>query len=70
MATDSEHDYVKVVQDSLSGGRAIDEKTFFSVGVLAERLEKVRAHGGVFDGITFSPHVDSLACCDTPLAIS
>lgn len=70
MATDNEHDYVKVVQDSLSGERAIDDKTFFSVGVLAERLEKVTTWGGVFDGITFSPHVDSLACCDTPLAIS
>jgi hypothetical protein len=69
MATDNEHDYVKVVQDSLSGERAIDDKTFFSVGVLAERLEKVTTRGGVFDGITFSPHVDSLACCDTPLAI-
>ena len=62
--TDTGCEYVKVVQESLSGKRAIDDRTFFSVGVLAERLEKITTRGGAFNGITFSPHVDSLACCE------
>ena len=66
--TQSEH--FKVVQQSVSGERIIDEQTFFSVGVLAERLERLKRASAAFAGIELSPHADELACYETISALS
>ena len=54
-------DHFKIIEDSLSDSRPIDEETFSAVAVLAEQLEKLKKNSSVFADITFSPHVDELA---------
>jgi hypothetical protein len=53
-------DHYHVVAESLAGNREVDEHTFDSVAVLAERLERVRGLDEVFAGIEFSPDVEQL----------
>ncbi len=66
----NERDHFKVVSESLSGQRAIDEDTLSSVAVLAERLERLKRTSSMFDGITFSPQAEELACCEMISALS
>lgn len=54
-------DHNKIVEQSLSGQRAVDEQTFASLSVLSDRLERVRQLGKAFSGISFSPEVNKLA---------
>jgi len=53
------HDF-EIVGDGLCGQRAVDEQTFASVSILAERLERVRSLGKGFSEICFSPAVEEL----------
>ena len=54
------HD-LQIVGDGLRGQRAVDEQTFASVSILAERLERVKSLGKGFSDICFSPAMEELA---------
>ena len=58
IGTDSNH--CRIVAESLSGRREVDEKTHTSVAVLDERLERLKKLGGAFSKIAFSKNVDKL----------
>jgi len=55
-----EFSHCQTVQSSLSGGGEINEQTFASLEVLADRLGRVKNLGGAFAGIEFSPDVKGL----------
>ncbi len=54
-----------VLNDNINGTRAIDEHTFASVAVLAERLEKLQRSNSVFGDVSFSPEVEELVHCES-----
>jgi hypothetical protein len=62
-------DNFKIINDSLTGKRPIDETTFSSVAVLAERMERLKKNSEVFEDISFSPEVEELALCEMISAI-
>jgi hypothetical protein len=51
--------HCQVVAASLSGKRPVDEKTYVSMAVLSDRLERLR-QSPLFAGVTFSPHAERL----------
>lgn len=53
-----------VLSDNLSGTRVIDEQTFSSVAVLAERLDKLQRSNSIFQSISFSPEAQELVSCE------
>ena len=55
---DSNH--CRVVSESISGKRKVDDRTFASMDVLSERLERIKKLGGAFAGISFSPEIQKL----------
>jgi len=57
-------DHFKIINESLTGTRAVDEDAFSSVAVLAERLNKLQRNNSIFRDITFSPEVEELAACE------
>ena len=67
-ANDSDH--FEIINDSLTGAKQVDEETFSSVAVLAERLERLKRKSDLFDDVTFSPQVEELASCEMISAIS
>ncbi len=58
IGTDSNH--CRIVAGSLVGEREVDERTFSSLSILRERLERLKKIGGTFSGIEFSPAVEEL----------
>jgi len=54
------HDHCRIVGRSLAGERPVDEKTYASVAILAERLERLQHSGGLFAGVEFSPDAEAL----------
>ncbi len=50
--------HCQIVEMSLSGEREVDEETFASLAILAERVKKL---GKNFSGVTFSSAVEKLA---------
>ncbi len=66
---EKQSDHFKVINDSLTGSRPLDEETFSSVAVFAERLEKLKRKSDYFDDITFSPQLEELAQCEMISAI-
>ena len=52
---DSNH--CRIVAGSLVGDREVDERTFSSLLILRERLERLKTIDGTFSGIEFSPEV-------------
>ena len=64
---DSNH--CQLVEKSITGERAIDEQTFFSLEILGERLEHLRDLDPVFGGVTFSPNVGELQASKNALAV-
>ena len=58
MGTDSNH--YRIVAESLTGKRDVDEKTFASLAVLDERLERLRNLSETFSGVEFSPDAAKL----------
>jgi hypothetical protein len=65
--TDLNH--CRVVQDSLTGDRAIDEQTFDSLAVLCERLERLKKVGRSFADIKLSPAVQQLKSQGSTVAV-
>jgi len=61
------YEHCKVVKDGLDGNRVIDEQTFDSLAVLAERLEQVKKLGPAFSDVAFSEAVQKLIKQDLPL---
>lgn len=59
METDSNH--YQILRDSVAGQRAVDEQTFASLTILAERLQRLKKRGKSFSDVTFSPEVRKLA---------
>ena len=62
-------DYLQIVRDSIAGERVIDEQTFASAAVLADRLERLKKLGAGFSGIEFSPEVAGLARRKNSIAV-
>ncbi len=58
IGTDSNH--CRIVAGSLVGEREVDERTFSSLSILRERLERLKIIDGTFSGIEFSPAVEEL----------
>ena len=65
-----EADYCQILDQSLSGDRAIDERTFASAAILSERLERLKKLNKVFSGVKFSPVVRKLVEQKRSLAVS
>lgn len=51
--------HCQVVGASLSGKRPVDDKTYASVAVLSDRLERLR-QSPLFAAVTFSPQAEQL----------
>ena len=66
---EKQSDHFKIINDSLTGGKSVDEETFSSVAVLAERLEKLKRSSDLFVDIEFSPQLEELAQCEMISAI-
>ncbi len=58
IGTDSNH--CRIVAGSLVGEREVDERTFSSLLILRERLERLKSIDETFSGIEFSPEVVKL----------
>ncbi len=58
IGTDSNH--CRIVAESLSGKREVNDKTLASLSVLDDRLERLRKLGGAFSGVVFSRAVEQL----------
>lgn len=56
--TDSNH--CRIVAESLTGQREMDEKTLAALAVLDERLRRLKKLGGVFSHVAFSPQVEKV----------
>ena len=57
----AETEQFEILKQSLSGQRDTDERTYSSVAVLAERLERLRKSSSLFEDVSFSPYVEELA---------
>jgi hypothetical protein len=68
IGTDSNH--CRVVAGSLIGEREVDERTFASLTILSERLERLKKVDETFSGIEFSPDVAELQSHKNTVAIS
>ncbi len=66
----TESDHCEAVLDSLTGSKTIDEQTFTSISILAERLENVRKLHRMFTDVEFSPFVQELVEQEMKLAVS
>jgi len=60
----TETDNFQILSQNLNGSREIDEQTFSSVAVLAERMDRLKRSNPLFEQISFSPEIDELACSD------
>ena len=58
IGTDSNH--CRIVAGSLVGEREVDERTFTSLAILGERLERLKKIDETFSGIEFAPAVVEL----------
>jgi hypothetical protein len=58
IGTDSNH--CRIVTESLTGKRKVDEQTFDSLTILEERLERLKKLNGIFSDVTFSPDAAKL----------
>ncbi|UCE50105.1 MAG: hypothetical protein JSW47_08075 [Phycisphaerales bacterium] len=58
IGTDSNH--LRIVTESLTGQREMDEKTLAALAVLDEKLERLKKLGGAFSDIAFSEDVEKL----------
>ena len=66
--TDLNH--YETIRDSLADENAIDERTYASIAILQERLERLRAIDGIFSDVSFSPAVQRLAVRQSEAAVS
>jgi len=61
--------YCQIVARTLAGEQPFDEQAQASVAVLAERLERLKSHGGLFAGVEFSPHLQQLRSRSEPVFV-
>ena len=54
------YDEVDRVREHLDGQCPADEETLSAVGVLADRLERLKKQSSLFAKITFSPNIQRL----------
>jgi hypothetical protein len=52
--------HYQIVEKGLTGERAVDEQTFASLEILAERLERLKKLDKMFSSIEFSSAVERL----------
>jgi hypothetical protein len=52
--------YFRIVNESLTGERELDEQTFASLEVLSERLERLKRLDGFFAEVGFSQDIKRL----------
>lgn len=64
---DSNH--CQIVEKSVSGERVVDEQTFASVEILAERLERLKKVDKLFAHVEFSPYAKKLLKQEKPVAV-
>ena len=62
-------DHCRTVRESLAGERTVDERTFASLAILTERLERLKGLGEGFSKVTFSPAAKELARHKSTVAI-
>ena len=55
---DSNH--CRIVSESITGKRKVDDHTFASIDALNEKLERIKKFESAFAGISFSPEVQKL----------
>ena len=65
-----EFDSFKVLNDSISGHKPIDEDSCSSVSILTERLERLKRSNNLFADVSFSPYVEELASADVVMMLS
>ena len=68
IGTDSNH--WQIVRNSLSGERAVDEQTYASLAILAERLERLKDLDSIFSKVTLSSAVKKLLRQKSAIAVS
>ena len=64
-----ESNHCRIVAESLTGSRKVDEKTYASLAVLDERLERLRNTSETFAGIEFSPDAARLLSRKNTIAV-
>jgi len=67
MGTDSNH--CRIVAESLAGKREINERTYASLTILDERLQRLRKLGEAFAGVAFSPDAEQLLSRKNAVAV-
>ncbi len=67
IGTDSNH--CRIVAGSLVGEREVDKRTFASLEIIGERLERLKKIDGTFSGIEFSPAVEKLQSRKNTIAV-
>jgi hypothetical protein len=67
--TDLFKDHCEVVQDSLHGTRETDERTFASLEILKDRLDKVKRMSPKLAIVEFSPAIDKMRKSSNKLAV-
>ena len=55
-----ESNYWQMLKDGLTGKRPLDEKTFVSAAILAEKLERLKKTNALFEDVELSPAVKKL----------
>jgi len=61
--------HCQIVQESLAHKRMLDERTFASLAVLTDRLERLKKLGKPFSEVGFSPAVEQLRKRQKPVAV-
>jgi hypothetical protein len=67
IGTDSNH--CRIVAESLAGERQVDEQTFASLAILAEKLEQLKELDEAFAGVELSSDVRKLQSQKNTVAV-
>ena len=67
IGTDSNH--FRIVAESLTGERGMDEQTLASLAILDERLERLKRLDEAFSGVAFSRAVARLRSHSNTIAV-
>jgi hypothetical protein len=62
-------DHCRIVEKGLTGEHAVDEQTFASLEILAERLERLKKLDKLFSSIEFSSAVEKLKARRNTVAV-
>ncbi len=67
IGTDSNH--CRIVAESLTGEKGLDEQTLASLAILDERLERLKKLGDAFSDVAFSRAVEQLRSQSSVIAV-